>query len=79
MFKFAHSIPSDILPAYAKYLADEVEACDFRPDPEVFLRTRNARSVETAKNQYRPSYIKIVDAVRSAVDFHESADGASKN
>jgi hypothetical protein len=76
-FKFAHSISSDILPAYAKYLADEVEACDFRPDPEVFLRTRNDESIEYTKNQYRPRYIKIVDAVKSAVNRSASSNGES--
>jgi hypothetical protein len=74
-FKFACSVPSDILPAYAKYLADEVEACDFRPDPEVFLRTRTDEAIEDAKNQYRPRYVKIVDAVKSAVNRLASSDG----
>ena len=77
MFRYIYSIPSDILPAYARYLSDEVEACDFRPDPDVFLRTRTDESIEKAKNQYRPRYINLVDAVKSAVNRDASSDGES--
>ncbi len=55
------TIRSDLVPLYLEYLRSEVEACDFKPDPGIFLYGGESESdIERVKLEMRPRYVSLV-------------------
>jgi hypothetical protein len=60
------TIPPDVVPLYLCYLRDEIEACDFKPFPYIYLfGLESDDEIERTKTDLRPKYVALVSFAKS--------------